>query len=269
MLNFDQQSVPKIDSLCSLRAYIHYCSIACIHHSLILQALEKYLKVRRIMFLNSQIRKMGIVLIQWIFDFTFTLPIFLTGNMVKMIIDNLCFISLSRLDLLLYTGVTIYILSDIVLAVIYRLLVSSCTESLDVTERFVGKSGVRTLFTIECNNGKAIRAHSHYSEENEILLLPGTYFRVVGKSSPAKDLYIIHLRETAPPRPYLEPPFTTTPSETSDSTVPVTPKQTPVKQNIAISKEEEVELPGAFAAVSINPKKSQEFATPDPKKKLG
>ncbi|CAF4172722.1 unnamed protein product [Rotaria sordida] len=123
MLNFDQQSVPKIDSLCSLRAYIHYCSIACIHHSLILQALEKYLKVRRIMFLNSQIRKMGVVLIQWIFDFTFTLPIFLTGNMVKMIIDNLCFISLSRLDLLLYTGVTIYILSDIVLAVIYRLLV--------------------------------------------------------------------------------------------------------------------------------------------------
>ncbi|CAF1026179.1 unnamed protein product [Rotaria sordida] len=171
MLNFDQQSVPKIDSLCSLRAYIHYCSIACIHHSLILQALEKYLK-----------------------------------------------------------------------------------------------SGVRTLFTIECNNGKAIRAHSHYSEENEILLLPGTYFRVVGKSSPAKDLYIIHLRETAPPRPYLEPPFTTTLSETSNSTVPATPKQTPVKQNIAISKE--VELPGAFAAVSISSKKSQEFATPDPKKKL-
>ncbi|CAF1341059.1 unnamed protein product [Rotaria sordida] len=210
MLNFDQQSVPKIDSLCSLRAYIHYCSIACIHHSLILQALEKYLKVRRIMFLNSQIRKMGIVLIQWIFDFTFTLPIFLTGNMVKMIIDNLCFISLSRLDLLLYTGVTIYILSDIVLAVIYRLLV-------------------------RLNNGT-----SHCIDK-----FPIGYCWHSG---------IAYYDKTAPPRPYLEPPFTTTPSETSDSTVPTTPKQTPVKQNIAISKEEEVELPGAFAAVSINPK---------------
>ncbi|CAF4818625.1 unnamed protein product, partial [Rotaria sp. Silwood1] len=123
MLTFDQQSVPTIDSLCPLRAYIHYCSIACVHHSLILQALEKYLKIRRIKFLNSQTRKMTIVLSQWIFDFTLTLPIFLTNNMVKLTIDNLCFISLSRLDLLLYTGGIIYVLSDIVLAVVYRLLV--------------------------------------------------------------------------------------------------------------------------------------------------
>ncbi|CAF3970927.1 unnamed protein product, partial [Rotaria sp. Silwood1] len=137
---------------------------------------------------------------------------------------------------------------------------SSCTESLEVTERFVGKSGVRTLFTIECNNGKAIRAHSHYGEENEILLLPGTYFRVVGKSSPAKDLYIIHLRETIPPRPYLEPPFTTTPSDTTPSPmVRATPRQTPIKQNIATSKKEE-ELPGAFAAVSMNRKSEHCFS---------
>jgi hypothetical protein len=84
---------------------------------------------------------------------------------------------------------------------------SSCTESVEVLEQFIGKSGVRTIFNIECINGKAIRAHSFYKKENEILLLPGIYLRVVGKWSPAKDLYIIHLREASPSRPYLEPPF--------------------------------------------------------------
>jgi hypothetical protein len=89
---------------------------------------------------------------------------------------------------------------------------SSCTESVEVMEQFIGKSGVRTLFTIECINGKSIRAHSFYKKENEILLLPGSYFRVVGKWSPAKDLYIVHLRETPAPHPYLEPPFQSTAS---------------------------------------------------------
>ncbi|CAF1513826.1 unnamed protein product [Adineta steineri] len=91
---------------------------------------------------------------------------------------------------------------------------SSCTESVDIMEQFVGKSGVRTLFNIECINGKAIRAHSFFKKENEILLLPGTYMRVVGKWSPSKDLYIIHLREIPAPRPYLEPPFTPTDTST-------------------------------------------------------
>lgn len=85
---------------------------------------------------------------------------------------------------------------------------SSCTESMTVLEQFIGQSGVRTIFNIECSNGKSIRPHSFYKTENEILLLPGTYLRVVSKWSPAKDLYMIHLREMAPPRPFLEPPFT-------------------------------------------------------------
>ncbi|CAF4213552.1 unnamed protein product, partial [Rotaria sordida] len=126
---------------------------------------------------------------------------------------------------------------------------SSCTESMRVIEQFVGKSGVRTLFTIECTSGKAIRAHSHYNEENEILLLPGTYFRVVDKWSPAKDLYMIHLRETPPPRPFLEPPFASATSDTSIATATATP----VKENIAISKAEG--LPSTAATVSsIKPK---------------
>ncbi|CAF4600638.1 unnamed protein product [Rotaria sp. Silwood2] len=124
---------------------------------------------------------------------------------------------------------------------------SSCTESLEITERFVGKSGVRTLFTIECINGKAIGAHSFYNEESEILLLPGTYLRVVGKSSPAKDLYIIHLRETPAPRPYLEPPFTSTKVDISVSAGSVTTMKTVAKQDIAISKGEDLSSAAVYA----------------------
>ena len=103
---------------------------------------------------------------------------------------------------------------------------SSCTESMKVMEQFVGTTGVRTLFNIECINGKAIQKHSFYKDESEVLLLPGTYFRVVGKWSPAKDLYIIQLRETPAPRMYLEPPF----ESASPPSKPVVPPQASAKE---------------------------------------
>ena len=65
---------------------------------------------------------------------------------------------------------------------------SSCTESVEVMEQFIGKSGVRTLFSIECINGKAIRPHSYYKKENEILLMPGTYFSRCGQMEPVRRL---------------------------------------------------------------------------------
>ncbi|CAF2825906.1 unnamed protein product [Rotaria sp. Silwood2] len=130
---------------------------------------------------------------------------------------------------------------------------SSCTESVDAMEQFIGKSGVRTLFNIECINGKAIRAHSHYKKENEILLLPGTYLRVVGKWSPAKDLYIIHLRETPAPRPYLELPFTPTPSAITVSAGPITTMETKVTQKQAIATEKSLSS-AAMTVVSVKPK---------------
>jgi hypothetical protein len=68
--------------------------------------------------------------------------------------------------------------------------VSSCTETMKIMERFVGRDGVRTIFNIESINGKAIRDHSYFNEENEILLMPGTYLQVVDKWTPAKDLYM-------------------------------------------------------------------------------
>ena len=91
---------------------------------------------------------------------------------------------------------------------IFRLY-SSCTESLTLleSEKFLGNTGTRTLFNIECESGKEIYRHSYFQEEKEILLLPATQFQVLGKINPAPGFHIIHLKETKPPFPLLQPPF--------------------------------------------------------------
>ncbi|CAF1470104.1 unnamed protein product [Adineta ricciae] len=88
--------------------------------------------------------------------------------------------------------------------------ITSCTATPDVLEKtsFLGKTGVRTLFSIECLNGKSIKQHSYFSKtEEEIVLLPGTFFKVVGQVNPAEGLHIIHLKEIQPPFVLLKPPF--------------------------------------------------------------
>jgi hypothetical protein len=92
--------------------------------------------------------------------------------------------------------------------------VSSCTETMKVMERFVGRSGIRTIFMIECINGKEIRSHSFYKDENEIILMPGTYLRVIDKWSPADDLHMIRLREETPPCQLVASPFTSSSVDT-------------------------------------------------------
>ncbi len=86
---------------------------------------------------------------------------------------------------------------------------SSCTETITVmqTPQFLGTEGLRTLFAIECINGKQIKDHSYVRKENEILLPPATYIEVLGKLNPAPDLHIIHVREVTPPYPLISPPF--------------------------------------------------------------
>jgi hypothetical protein len=84
---------------------------------------------------------------------------------------------------------------------------SSCTETISVLERFIGMTGKRTVFSIQCLKGKSIRKHSFYADENEILLMPGTYFKVVDQLSMGSDLCIIHLQEEIPPHPIIAPPF--------------------------------------------------------------
>ncbi|CAF1095310.1 unnamed protein product [Adineta steineri] len=85
---------------------------------------------------------------------------------------------------------------------------SSCTRSLAIleSEQFLGKHGSRTLFSIECRNGKKIRSHSYIDVEDEILLLPATQFEVISKLNPSSDLHIIHLKQVDPPVSLIELP---------------------------------------------------------------
>ena len=84
---------------------------------------------------------------------------------------------------------------------------SSCTTAVKVlqTEEFLGKTGTRTMFTIECHSGRDIRQHSFFSTEEEILLLAARQFKVVGSFDSGSGLHIIQLKEMEPPFPLLEP----------------------------------------------------------------
>jgi hypothetical protein len=86
---------------------------------------------------------------------------------------------------------------------------SSCTASINVLEsdQYLGQSGTCTLFTIECINGKKIKQHSYFAQEDEVLLLPCTYFEIIGHLSRDDGLHIIHVREVPPPHMLLEPPI--------------------------------------------------------------
>ena len=86
---------------------------------------------------------------------------------------------------------------------------SSCTASLPILENnmYLGNTGHRTLFSVEAINGRKIRAHSHFTTEDEILLLPGTQMIVQSQFSPAPGLHVVHLRQIIPDRVLLQPPF--------------------------------------------------------------
>jgi hypothetical protein len=128
MFMWDKQPIPNEDSLCAIRAYFHHSAIAAIHHAFFLQAIEKYFKIRQIRHLNTRVRQLCFVSIQWLYDLTFTLPVLLTGNMTKVSRDNMCLVRLSRLDLVFYLFVSSFILSDTGLIVIYYRLVQHVRE---------------------------------------------------------------------------------------------------------------------------------------------
>ncbi|UJR07200.1 hypothetical protein I4U23_011488 [Adineta vaga] len=123
MFIWDQNDTPQIDALCAFRAYFYHSTSACVPHSFILLAIERYCKIRQFTFLKTQYRKKCLVLLQWVFDLTFTLPILFTGNMTKVASDNLCFVTLTRLNLIFYIAVITNPLTMITLIIIYRLLV--------------------------------------------------------------------------------------------------------------------------------------------------
>ncbi|CAF1201348.1 unnamed protein product [Rotaria sordida] len=84
---------------------------------------------------------------------------------------------------------------------------SSCASKMGVleNEQFLGKTGDRTMFTIDCESGKDISRHSYYQSEDEILLLPARQFEVISCLQPAPGLNMIQLKETQSPISLLQP----------------------------------------------------------------
>lgn len=84
---------------------------------------------------------------------------------------------------------------------------SSCCKSVDILQStlFLGKTGTRTIFTIECDSGKDISKHSYFRSEEEVLLLAATQLRIEGCLEQGNGLNIIQLKEIQPPFPFLQP----------------------------------------------------------------
>ncbi|CAF1216229.1 unnamed protein product [Rotaria sordida] len=115
---------------------------------------------------------------------------------------------------------------------------SSCASKMGVleNEQFLGKTGDRTMFSIDCESGKDISRHSYFQSEDEILLLPARQFEVISCLQPAAGLNMIQLKETQSPISLLQP-------VTSDSH----PKAS--SQNIGIKTQ-----PETIAVSSVQPK---------------
>jgi hypothetical protein len=84
---------------------------------------------------------------------------------------------------------------------------SSCTTAIGVlsNERFLGCTGTRTLFNIECHSAKSIKSFSFYPEEEEVLLPPARQFQVMGCLDQGHGLHIIQLKEIQPKFPLINP----------------------------------------------------------------
>jgi hypothetical protein len=80
---------------------------------------------------------------------------------------------------------------------------SSCSSSIKFLEQFLGESGHRTIFNIECDSAKDISQHSFYQSENEVLMYPARQFQVVSSFNSGNQMKIIHLKEIQPPFPLI------------------------------------------------------------------
>ncbi|CAF1498679.1 unnamed protein product, partial [Adineta steineri] len=77
--------------------------------------------------------------------------------------------------------------------------VSNCSRSKAQIEKYLGKKDARTLFEINCINGKLIGNHSYLNDDNEIILMPGIYLRVSNILEQTNGIYMIRLQEVSAP----------------------------------------------------------------------
>ena len=105
---------------------------------------------------------------------------------------------------------------------------SSCTTSIKVlnNEQFLGRTGTRTLFTIECHSAKSIKLFSLFPDEEEVLLPPGRQFQVIGSLDQGNGLHIIQLKEIEPKFPLINPipeTFNSSLKSKQTATLPLSP----------------------------------------------
>jgi hypothetical protein len=110
------------------------------------------------------------------------------------------------------------------------------------------------MFSIETHNGKLIRSHSYFKQEDEILLPPGIFLEVIDKFSSADGLNIIHLREIVPPYKLLADPFDL------NQLNKALPQSKPTSYTPSSEKKQEKHL-----STSVTPKPAS--YTPSPEKK--
>ncbi|CAF1279078.1 unnamed protein product [Adineta steineri] len=84
---------------------------------------------------------------------------------------------------------------------------SSCTTSIDVlsNKQYLGQSGTRTLFNIDCSSAKSIKQYSLFPEDEEVLLPPARQFHVIDSLNAGNGLHIINLKEIKPKFPLINP----------------------------------------------------------------
>ncbi|CAF1248685.1 unnamed protein product [Adineta steineri] len=115
---------------------------------------------------------------------------------------------------------------------------SSCTASVGIlrNEQYLGPSGTRTLFIIDCSSAKRIKQYSLFPEDDDVLLPPARQFQVTDSIYSDGGLHMIRLKEIQPkfplinpvPQPAPHPPIPTMPKATalSDPPKPPMPKPT-------------------------------------------
>ncbi|CAF2949748.1 unnamed protein product [Rotaria sp. Silwood2] len=113
---------------------------------------------------------------------------------------------------------------------------SSCTLTMGVlnNDQFLGSTGARTLFAIECLSGRDIREHADFKNEDEILMPAGRQLQVVSCLEQGKDLVIIQLKEIKPPFPLIDLVPEITETTTKPKSDPIKPASKPTIKYISV-----------------------------------
>lgn len=79
---------------------------------------------------------------------------------------------------------------------------SSCSKNIKIIKGFFGNTLEKTIFMIECKNGKNIAKYSAIKDEEEIVLIPGSCFEIYSVTD-LNGIVTIQLVETISKFPYI------------------------------------------------------------------